>query len=66
MHRKIGVRVMFFNKLAISHIILIALMCTLLTLNLMAKSLGDPFDGDKLQNPEWKWKSKRVEGEKPE
>ena len=57
---------MFFNKLAISHIILIVLMCTLLTLNLMAKSLGDPFDGDKLQNPEWKWKSKRVEGEEPE
>ena len=54
---------MCFNKLAISHIILIVLMCTLLTLNLMAKSLGDPFDGDKLQNPEWKWKSKRVEGE---
>ena len=34
--------------------------------DLMAKSLGDPFDGNKLQNPEWKWKNKRIEGEEPE
>jgi len=32
----------------------------------MAKSLGDPFDGNKLQDPEWKWKNKRIEGKEPE
>ena len=33
----------------------------------MAKSLGDPFDGNKLQNPEWKWKDRnKDEGTEPE
>ncbi len=41
------------------------LFCVLSS-NVMSKSLGDPFDGNKLQNPDWKWKNSRVEGEEPE
>ncbi len=30
-----------------------------------AKSLGDPFDGNSLQNNNWKWKASNVEGAEP-
>ena len=31
-----------------------------------ADSLGDPFDGNALKNPNWKWKTSREEGVEPE
>ena len=30
-----------------------------------ADSLGDPFDGNALQNPNWKWKTSDEEGVEP-
>ena len=50
----------------ISAIFVVCLLC-LVAPSLMAKSLGDPFDGNKLQNPEWKWKDRnKDEGTEPE
>jgi hypothetical protein len=59
---------LFIGKIAmkISAIFVVCLLC-LVAPSLMAKSLGDPFDGNKLQNPEWKWKDRnKDEGTEPE